>query len=37
MTRWWVRSERFVTNFTDLSGHGRLLGQVAGRTGLRGD
>ncbi|MGH3303150.1 MAG: ISL3 family transposase [Streptosporangiaceae bacterium] len=29
----WVRTERFETNFTDLSGHGRLLGQVAGRTG----
>lgn len=29
----WRRTERFETNFTDLSGHGRLLGQVAGRTG----
>jgi transposase len=29
----WVRTERFETNFTDLSGPGRLLGQVAGRTG----
>lgn len=29
----WLRTERFETNFTDLSGHGRLLGQVAGRTG----
>jgi hypothetical protein len=29
----WVRRERFETNFTDLSGQGRLLGQVAGRTG----
>jgi transposase len=29
----WVRTERFETNFTDLSGDGRLLGQVAGRTG----
>jgi transposase len=29
----WVRTERFETNFTDLSGTGRLLGQVAGRTG----
>jgi len=29
----WVRTERFETNFTDLSGQGRLLGQVAGRTG----
>jgi transposase len=29
----WQRTERFETNFTDLSGHGRLLGQVAGRTG----
>jgi transposase len=29
----WVRTERFETNFTDLSGGGRLLGQVAGRTG----
>jgi len=29
----WVRTERFETNFTDLSGAGRLLGQVAGRTG----
>jgi transposase len=28
-----VRTERFETNFTDLSGRGRLLGQVAGRTG----
>ena len=27
------RTERFETNFTDLSGTGRLLGQVAGRTG----
>jgi transposase len=27
-----VRTERFETNFTDLSGQGRLLGQVAGRT-----
>jgi transposase len=29
----WVRTERFETNFTDISGSGRLLGQVAGRTG----
>jgi transposase len=29
----WVRTERFETNFTDLAGDGRLLGQVAGRTG----
>jgi transposase len=29
----WSRSERFETCFTDLSGSGRLLGQVAGRTG----
>ncbi|MGB6455241.1 MAG: ISL3 family transposase [Streptosporangiaceae bacterium] len=29
----WERTERFETNFTDLSGTGRLLGQVAGRTG----
>ena len=29
----WERTERFETNFTDLSGDGRLLGQVAGRTG----
>jgi transposase len=29
----WARTERFETNFTDLSGTGRLLGQVAGRTG----
>jgi transposase len=29
----WVRTERFETNFTDVSGNGRLLGQVAGRTG----
>jgi transposase len=29
----WQRTERFETNFTDLSGPGRLLGQVAGRTG----
>jgi transposase len=29
----WVRTERFETSFTDLSGTGRLLGQVAGRTG----
>jgi transposase len=29
----WVRTGRFETNFTDLSGQGRLLGQVAGRTG----
>jgi transposase len=29
----WVRTERFETNFTDASGDGRLLGQVAGRTG----
>jgi transposase len=29
----WVRTERFETNFTDLAGTGRLLGQVAGRTG----
>ena len=29
----WQRTERFETNFTDLSGQGRLLGQVAGRTG----
>jgi transposase len=29
----WERTERFETNFTDLSGDGRLPGQVAGRTG----
>jgi transposase len=29
----WARTERFETNFTDLSGPGRLLGQVAGRSG----
>jgi transposase len=29
----WARTERFGTNFTSLSGQGRLLGQVAGRTG----
>jgi transposase len=29
----WERTERFETNFTDASGTGRLLGQVAGRTG----
>ncbi len=29
----WARTERFETNFTDLSGQGRLPGQVAGRTG----
>ena len=29
----WARTERFETNFTGLSGQGRLLGQVAGRTG----
>jgi transposase len=29
----WVRTERFETNFTDIAGDGRLLGQVAGRTG----
>ncbi|HSR86568.1 MAG TPA: transposase [Streptosporangiaceae bacterium] len=29
----WKRTERFETGFTDLSGTGRLLGQVAGRTG----
>ncbi len=29
----WVRTERFEANFTDLAGQGRLLGQVAGRTG----
>ncbi len=29
----WVRTERFETNFTGLTGQGRLLGQVAGRTG----
>ena len=29
----WARTERFETNFTSLSGQGRLLGQVAGRTG----
>jgi transposase len=29
----WQRTERFESNFTDLSGQGRLLGQVAGRTG----
>jgi transposase len=29
----WQRTERFETNFTDLSGRGRLLGQVAGRSG----
>jgi transposase len=29
----WQRTERFETNFTDLAGTGRLLGQVAGRTG----
>ncbi|MDQ1672344.1 MAG: transposase [Frankiaceae bacterium] len=28
----WVRSERFETNFVDLSGPGGLLGQAAGRT-----
>jgi len=33
VTGGWVRTERFETNFTDLSGDGRLLGQVAGRTG----
>jgi transposase len=33
VTARWVRTERFETNFTDLSGTGRLLGQVAGRTG----
>jgi transposase len=33
VTSRWVRTERFETNFTDLSGSGRLLGQVAGRTG----
>jgi transposase len=29
----WQRTERFETNFADLAGQGRLLGQVAGRTG----
>ena len=29
----WRRTELFETNFTDLCGDGRLLGQVAGRTG----
>ena len=29
----WRRTELFETNFTDLAGDGRLLGQVAGRTG----
>jgi transposase len=29
----WARTERFETNFTGLSGQGRLPGQVAGRTG----
>src|ERR1039457_2865075 len=29
----WVATQRFETNFTDLAGDGRLLGQVAGRTG----
>jgi transposase len=29
----WLRTERFETNFTDVSGDGRLAGQVAGRTG----
>ncbi len=29
----WARTERFETNFSDLSGTGRLLGQVAWRTG----
>ena len=29
----WERTERFETNFTSLAGGGRLLGQVAGRTG----
>jgi transposase len=29
----WRRTELFETNFTDLSGDGRLLGQAAGRTG----
>jgi transposase len=33
VTSRWERTERFETNFTDLSGTGRLLGQVAGRTG----
>jgi transposase len=28
-----ARTERFETNFTDAAGTGRLLGQVAGRTG----
>ena len=32
-TRAWQRTERFETNFTDLAGQGRLLGQAAGRTG----
>ncbi|MEV8634578.1 ISL3 family transposase [Streptosporangium sp. NPDC051023] len=29
----WARTERFETNFVDLSGAGALLGQAAGRTG----
>ncbi|WP_344945808.1 ISL3 family transposase [Sphaerisporangium flaviroseum] len=29
----WTRTERFETNFVDLSGDGGLLGQAAGRTG----
>jgi transposase len=29
----WRRTELFETNFTDLAGDGRLLGQAAGRTG----
>jgi len=29
----WARTERFETNFVDLSGAGGLLGQAAGRTG----
>lgn len=29
----WARTERFETNFVDLSGTGGLLGQAAGRTG----
>ncbi|MFI7057659.1 hypothetical protein ACIBLB_36865 [Streptosporangium canum] len=29
----WARTERFETNFVDLSGSGALLGQAAGRTG----
>ncbi|MGW4424854.1 transposase family protein [Streptosporangium sp. NPDC004631] len=29
----WARTERFETNFVDLSGAGALLGQAVGRTG----